>query len=302
MFLTVVASIIMQPAMRKGSSALSVMVALATAFLWVNLLSFMRPYQSTGTLLHVAKSTVSGLTGWFALLAVAAVAIGLSIFSLTESDEDGSLLASPRGAILATLGLFVGQVDMSELDDSPHSSLLFCVWVASVVVGTLVILNIVIASAIDSFQDALRSRESGWRRSQATVLLEQFALLSRHHQETLEQCLSANQWIHTLEPVRNGCHDWAAADVIVAGEKRLGFGEQPQQAPCSMLSLRGEVEDMKRVLRENQSLIKKWNAERGGLQGREGHALAEEEEDTLFLDNLSVSVSATNSFIGGGIW
>ena len=188
----------------SGAEAARLVLAVTLYLRWFGTLYYMQPFVSTGPLVRMVLAILRDMRHFLLILAVAIVA-AWSCFRLLLLETEGStavdMLGDPANGLFLIFNLMV--LNSFELDvfTGPYVVLVRLVFVVSMIVVPVVLLNLLIALMSDSYERIQDQSDLELQLLQAKTILkiEEFLPLGEKTNED-----NFPRWLHVLVPAGQG--------------------------------------------------------------------------------------------------
>jgi len=157
-----------------GLEEVQVLLALATYLKWFGILYYLQAFSSTGALVRMIVQIFVDMRWFLVVLSISIGAVTNSFYLMLHHEPDSSGFADAGDALYTMFNmLLLVDYDTDGFVVGPYSILIQFIFVASMVVVPIVLLNLLIALMSDSYERIQDRAEIELQLLRATIILEQ---------------------------------------------------------------------------------------------------------------------------------
>ena len=226
-------------------------LAVAVYLRWYGVLYYLQPFQSTGPLVRMILAIVYDMRYFMLVLCISIAAVWTSFRLLLLDDATLPLeeLGDPANGLLLTFNmLLLADFDLATFDGE-YTVLLRILFVLSMIMTPIVLLNLLIALMSDSYERIQDQADLEFQYLRARILAEQEAWLSPEQRRSADPKLYP-RWLHVLVPRGQG------AGRVESGEQWQGvLHELKKEGRVGRQALHEKMERLDRAMSDQQKKL-----------------------------------------------
>jgi WD40 repeat protein len=219
------------------------MLALALYVKWLGVLSYMQPFEATGPLVRMIIAILFDVRYFILVLAVAVAATWTSLTLLLPKKDGRERLGDAGNGLYITFNMLLLGDFESDLFDGEYVVLVRLLFVFTMVLVSIVLLNLLIAIMGDSYTRISEKADLEFQALRASILLEQELFMTRKERANPR---NFPRWLQVLVPSGKGVGqtDSGAVWQGVLGAIEERTKEQEQEAVARHLHLERQLVEL----------------------------------------------------------
>lgn len=219
------------------------MLALALYVKWLGVLSYMQPFEATGPLVRMIIAILYDVRYFILVLAVAVAATWTSLTLLLPEKQGYERLGDAGNGLYITFNMLLLGDFESDLFDGEYVVLVRLLFVFTMVLVSIVLLNLLIAIMGDSYTRISEKADLEFQALRASILLEQELFMTRKERANPR---NFPRWLQVLVPSGKGVGqtDSGAVWQGVLGAIEERTKEQEQEAVARHLHLERQLVEL----------------------------------------------------------